>query len=93
MQYNKVFDMEEYYHRLQIFIENKRRIDYHNEGNHKFTSMNNCMMLGFFQMLEVSTSFEYDQWRLLRVGQLIIIARTEWYKTHGRRYHEPILPN
>uniref|UniRef100_A0AAZ3NVF8 Pro-cathepsin H n=1 Tax=Oncorhynchus tshawytscha TaxID=74940 RepID=A0AAZ3NVF8_ONCTS len=22
---------------LQIFIENKRRIDYHNEGNHKFT--------------------------------------------------------
>uniref|UniRef100_A0A8C7D6P4 Cathepsin H n=1 Tax=Oncorhynchus kisutch TaxID=8019 RepID=A0A8C7D6P4_ONCKI len=56
--------MEEYYHRLQIFIENKRRIDYHNEGNHKFTSMNNCMMLVFFQMLEVSTSFEYDQWRL-----------------------------
>uniref|UniRef100_A0A674AZ44 Peptidase C1A papain C-terminal domain-containing protein n=1 Tax=Salmo trutta TaxID=8032 RepID=A0A674AZ44_SALTR len=36
MQYNKVFDMEEYYHRLQIFIENKR-IDHHNEGNHKFT--------------------------------------------------------
>ncbi|XP_070968152.1 pro-cathepsin H [Oncorhynchus clarkii lewisi] len=36
-QYNKVYDMEEYYHRLQIFIENKRRIDYHNEGNHKFT--------------------------------------------------------
>uniref|UniRef100_A0A674AYX1 Peptidase C1A papain C-terminal domain-containing protein n=1 Tax=Salmo trutta TaxID=8032 RepID=A0A674AYX1_SALTR len=34
--YNKVFDMEEYYHRLQIFIENKR-IDHHNEGNHKFT--------------------------------------------------------
>uniref|UniRef100_A0A8C7DNS9 Pro-cathepsin H n=1 Tax=Oncorhynchus kisutch TaxID=8019 RepID=A0A8C7DNS9_ONCKI len=32
-----VYDMEEYYHRLQIFIENKRRIDYHNEGNHKFT--------------------------------------------------------
>ncbi|CAB1323193.1 unnamed protein product [Coregonus sp. 'balchen'] len=36
-QYNKVYDIEEFYHRLQIFSENKRRIDHHNEGNHKFT--------------------------------------------------------
>uniref|UniRef100_A0A667WWS9 Cathepsin H n=1 Tax=Myripristis murdjan TaxID=586833 RepID=A0A667WWS9_9TELE len=36
-QYNKMYDLEEYYLRLQIFTENKRRIDKHNEGNHSFT--------------------------------------------------------
>ncbi|XP_032439306.1 pro-cathepsin H [Xiphophorus hellerii] len=36
-QYNKAYDFEEYYQRLQIFTENKRRIDKHNEGNHSFT--------------------------------------------------------
>uniref|UniRef100_A0A4W5PB08 Peptidase C1A papain C-terminal domain-containing protein n=1 Tax=Hucho hucho TaxID=62062 RepID=A0A4W5PB08_9TELE len=41
------------------FIENKRRIDNHNEGNHKFTSMNNCIIVVFLQLLEVSISFEY----------------------------------
>lgn len=29
--------MEEHFQRLPIFIENKRRIDQHNEGNHKFS--------------------------------------------------------
>ncbi|KAJ8248784.1 hypothetical protein GJAV_G00227700 [Gymnothorax javanicus] len=36
-EYNKVYNLEEYYHRLQIFTENKKRIDQHNAGNHKFT--------------------------------------------------------
>ncbi|KAM4573645.1 pro-cathepsin H [Odontesthes bonariensis] len=36
-QHNKVFNMEEYHQRLQIFTENKRRIDKHNAGNHSFT--------------------------------------------------------
>ncbi|KAM9854940.1 pro-cathepsin H [Aulostomus maculatus] len=37
VQYNKVYNMEEYYNRIQIFSENKRKIDKHNEGNHSFT--------------------------------------------------------
>ncbi|XP_039987828.1 pro-cathepsin H [Xiphias gladius] len=36
-QHNKVYSMKEYEERLQIFTENKRRIDKHNEGNHSFT--------------------------------------------------------
>ncbi|XP_023278226.1 pro-cathepsin H-like [Seriola lalandi dorsalis] len=36
-QQNKVYSLKEYYERLQIFTENKRRIDKHNEGNHSFT--------------------------------------------------------
>uniref|UniRef100_A0A8C7LGD1 Peptidase C1A papain C-terminal domain-containing protein n=1 Tax=Oncorhynchus mykiss TaxID=8022 RepID=A0A8C7LGD1_ONCMY len=56
--YNKECDMEEYYHRLQIFIENKR-VDHDCEGNHKFTSMNNCITVVFLQLLEVCISFEY----------------------------------
>ncbi|XP_071771678.1 pro-cathepsin H [Centroberyx gerrardi] len=37
VQHNKMYEVEEYYDRLQIFNENKRRIDKHNEGNHTFT--------------------------------------------------------
>uniref|UniRef100_A0AAQ5XQ37 Pro-cathepsin H n=1 Tax=Amphiprion ocellaris TaxID=80972 RepID=A0AAQ5XQ37_AMPOC len=37
VQHNKVYNTQEYYERLQIFTENKRRIDKHNEGNHSFT--------------------------------------------------------
>lgn len=40
-QHNKVYSMQEFNQRLQIFTENKRRIDKHNEGNHSFTSKNN----------------------------------------------------
>ncbi|XP_029009581.1 pro-cathepsin H [Betta splendens] len=36
-QYNKVYSPQEYYERLQIFTDNKRRIDKHNAGNHSFT--------------------------------------------------------
>ncbi|KAI9545188.1 hypothetical protein NQZ68_038500 [Dissostichus eleginoides] len=36
-QHNKVYATEEYYHRLQIFTENKREIEHHNAGNHSFT--------------------------------------------------------
>uniref|UniRef100_A0A7N6BTQ8 Pro-cathepsin H n=1 Tax=Anabas testudineus TaxID=64144 RepID=A0A7N6BTQ8_ANATE len=37
VQYNKVYNLKEYYERLQTFTDNKRRIDKHNEGNHSFT--------------------------------------------------------
>ncbi|XP_045545300.1 pro-cathepsin H isoform X3 [Salmo salar] len=37
LQYNKVYDLEEYYHRLDIFTRHKRRIDYHNAGKHTFS--------------------------------------------------------
>lgn len=37
VQHNKVYNMKEYNDRLQIFTENKRKIDKHNEGNHSFT--------------------------------------------------------
>nr|ACQ57993.1 Cathepsin H precursor [Anoplopoma fimbria] len=36
-QHNRVYSMQEYHERFQIFSENKRRIDKHNEGNHTFT--------------------------------------------------------
>ncbi|KAF7662383.1 hypothetical protein LDENG_00238100 [Lucifuga dentata] len=36
-QHNKVYINEEYDKRLQIFTENKRKVDKHNEGNHTFT--------------------------------------------------------
>lgn len=38
MQHNKVYATEEFYHRLHIFAENKRRIDHHNAGNHSYKS-------------------------------------------------------
>ncbi|XP_069564848.1 pro-cathepsin H [Brachyistius frenatus] len=36
-EHSKVYNMNEYYERLQIFTDNKKRIDKHNEGNHSFT--------------------------------------------------------
>ncbi|XDV28727.1 hypothetical protein PO909_031944 [Leuciscus waleckii] len=36
-QYNKKYEINEYYQRLQIFLENKKKIDHHNAGNHKFS--------------------------------------------------------
>ncbi|XP_030621544.1 pro-cathepsin H [Chanos chanos] len=36
-QYNKSYSLDEYYRRLQIFTENKRRIEEHNAGGHSFT--------------------------------------------------------
>ncbi|XP_026149409.1 pro-cathepsin H-like [Mastacembelus armatus] len=35
-EHNKMYDTDEYGHRLQIFTENKRIIDHHNAGNHSF---------------------------------------------------------
>nr|ADO28161.1 cathepsin H [Ictalurus furcatus] len=35
-EHNKQYGLEEYYQRLQIFTENKKKIDTHNAGNHKF---------------------------------------------------------
>ncbi|MCI4393879.1 hypothetical protein PGIGA_G00162660 [Pangasianodon gigas] len=35
-EHNKQYGLDEYYQRLQIFTEHKKRIDTHNAGNHKF---------------------------------------------------------
>ncbi|KAF4075341.1 hypothetical protein AMELA_G00233390 [Ameiurus melas] len=35
-EHNKQYGLEEYYQRLQVFTENKKKIDTHNAGNHKF---------------------------------------------------------
>ncbi|XP_064867245.1 pro-cathepsin H-like [Oncorhynchus nerka] len=35
--YNKVYALEEYHHRLDIFTGHKRRIHYHNAGKHTFS--------------------------------------------------------
>ncbi|XP_007243645.3 pro-cathepsin H isoform X3 [Astyanax mexicanus] len=35
-EHNKKYSPDEYYQRLQIFTENKRRIDHHNAGSHTF---------------------------------------------------------
>uniref|UniRef100_A0A8D3CIQ5 Cathepsin H n=1 Tax=Scophthalmus maximus TaxID=52904 RepID=A0A8D3CIQ5_SCOMX len=37
VQHSKVYSTKEYDDRLQIFTENRRKIDKHNEGNHSFT--------------------------------------------------------
>lgn len=36
-QFNRKYEKDEYYKRLQIFLENKKMIDEHNAGNHSFT--------------------------------------------------------
>uniref|UniRef100_A0A8C1ENM1 Cathepsin H n=1 Tax=Cyprinus carpio carpio TaxID=630221 RepID=A0A8C1ENM1_CYPCA len=36
-QYNKKYEMNEYYQRLQIFLDNKKKIERHNAGNHTFS--------------------------------------------------------
>uniref|UniRef100_A0A3Q3VZP8 Pro-cathepsin H n=1 Tax=Mola mola TaxID=94237 RepID=A0A3Q3VZP8_MOLML len=36
-QHNKVYNTKEFQERLQIFTENKRKIEKHNAGNHSFT--------------------------------------------------------
>ncbi|XP_068579901.1 pro-cathepsin H isoform X2 [Cebidichthys violaceus] len=37
LKHNRVYSVQEYHERLQIFSGNKRKIDKHNEGNHTFT--------------------------------------------------------
>ncbi|XP_029431178.1 pro-cathepsin H [Rhinatrema bivittatum] len=36
LQNNKKYSLEEYYHRLQIFVKNKRKMEQHNTGNSSF---------------------------------------------------------
>uniref|UniRef100_A0A671K052 Pro-cathepsin H-like n=1 Tax=Sinocyclocheilus anshuiensis TaxID=1608454 RepID=A0A671K052_9TELE len=36
-QYDKNYEINEYYQRLQIFLDNKKKIERHNAGNHKFS--------------------------------------------------------
>uniref|UniRef100_A0A671RUM1 Pro-cathepsin H-like n=1 Tax=Sinocyclocheilus anshuiensis TaxID=1608454 RepID=A0A671RUM1_9TELE len=36
-QYNNKYEINEYYQRLQTFLENKKKIERHNAGNHKFS--------------------------------------------------------
>ncbi|XP_064838817.1 pro-cathepsin H-like [Oncorhynchus masou masou] len=39
LQYNKVYALEEYHHRLNIFTGHKRRIHYHSMGLNQFSDM------------------------------------------------------
>ncbi|XP_073706412.1 pro-cathepsin H-like [Garra rufa] len=36
-QYNKKYELNEYYQRLQTFLDNNKKIERHNAGNHKFS--------------------------------------------------------
>ncbi|KAM7406360.1 hypothetical protein PAMP_000741 [Pampus punctatissimus] len=60
-QHSKVYDTKEYYHRLHIFIENKKIINHHNAGNHSFT-----MALNQFSDM---TFEEFRKFLLLREPQ------------------------
>ncbi|CAB1313787.1 unnamed protein product, partial [Coregonus sp. 'balchen'] len=73
--YNKVYDMEEYYHRLQIFIENNRRLDHHNEGNHKFT-------MGLNQFSDL-TFVEFRQSFLLTEPQICSATKGSHVSSNG----------
>lgn len=58
MQYNKAYDLEEYYERLQIFTDNKKRIDKHNAGNHSFTSETSlCLHICFLLCVSCENAF------------------------------------
>lgn len=46
-QHNKVYTPEEFSRRLEIFSENNRKINKHNEGNHSFTSKKDTRMDGW----------------------------------------------
>ncbi|XP_043980475.1 pro-cathepsin H [Gambusia affinis] len=76
-QYNKAYDFEEYYQRLQIFTENKRRIDKHNEGNHSFT-------MGLNQFSDM-TFKEFRKSFLLSEPQNCSATKGNYFSSNGPR--------
>ncbi|XP_060755035.1 pro-cathepsin H [Neoarius graeffei] len=60
-EHNKHYGLDEYYQRLQIFLENKKKIDTHNAGNHKFR-------LGLNQFSDM-TFAEFKKFYLLKEPQ------------------------
>ncbi|XP_026234844.1 pro-cathepsin H-like isoform X1 [Anabas testudineus] len=67
-QHNRVYDTEEYHHRLQIFTENKRMIDHHNAGNHSYTTVHFLIPVSLNQFSDM-TFEEFRKFFLLTVPQ------------------------
>uniref|UniRef100_A0AAQ5YJJ4 Cathepsin propeptide inhibitor domain-containing protein n=1 Tax=Amphiprion ocellaris TaxID=80972 RepID=A0AAQ5YJJ4_AMPOC len=63
----RLYNTQEYYERLQIFTENKRRIDKHNEGNHSFTSRSSLDLhlhaLNQFSDMTFGSSLQFFIWQ------------------------------
>ncbi|KAJ8417516.1 hypothetical protein AAFF_G00223590 [Aldrovandia affinis] len=75
IKYNRAYDLEEYYHRLQIFTENKQRIDRHNAGDHKYT-------MGVNQFSDM-TFTEFRKSFLLTVPQNCSATKGGHFRTNG----------
>lgn len=63
----------EFNERLQIFTENKRRVDKHNEGNHSFTSTSNFSMHVLIQ----------QEWNIFSVFRFFL----QWGWTSFQTWH------
>ncbi|XP_051837100.1 pro-cathepsin H isoform X1 [Antechinus flavipes] len=74
-QNNKKYDTSEYHHRLHIFLENKRRIDKHNAGNHSFT-----MRLNQFSDMSFD---EFKKTYLMRLPQNCSATKGSHIRRHG----------
>lgn len=94
LQYNKVYNLEEYYHRLQIFTENKRRIDQHNERNHKFSSkkyyiMFLCLLLSLVSISSIN--FHCQHINFISLSELTLPSGTESVLWFDFRWIQKIL--
>lgn len=72
---NKDYSSEEYTHRLQTFIQNKRRIDDHNESSRTFR-------MGLNQYSDMTFS-EFKTLYLMKVPQNCSATRGNHYSKHG----------
>ncbi|KAM4618426.1 pro-cathepsin H [Polymixia lowei] len=75
-QHNKMYNLDEYYQRLQIFTENKGRIDKHNEGNHTFT-------MGLNQFSDLTFN-EFRRSFLLTVPQNCSATKGNYVSSNGQ---------
>uniref|UniRef100_A0A8C7RX80 Cathepsin H n=1 Tax=Oncorhynchus mykiss TaxID=8022 RepID=A0A8C7RX80_ONCMY len=75
LQYNKVYALEEYHHRLNIFTGHKRRIHYHNAGKHTFS-------MGLNQFSDMSFA-EFRKTFLLTEPQNCSATKGSHISSHG----------
>lgn len=79
----------EYHQRLQIFTENKKLIDKHNEGNHSFTSTNSGLCFFFFFFLKNSTKVIchfFSQWHWISFQTWHLPSSAKLSSGLSRRY-------